>query len=126
MSGNSMKKDNTYKMKRVNVHCRKGIPILFYINQLYAVLNKDYDIHVNGSIEMTGKDYGNLKTVKVYANLCNADGAILYILNSWKNYQVIEDAYYSFSLYCSTVDRFFVPDELEYVEIYLSFNERDS
>lgn len=125
MVGNNIKKDNIYKMKRVNVHCREGTSKLFNIGQLYGVLNKDYDIHINGSIEMTCKDYGNLKKVKVYANLCNAEGEILYVLNSWKNYQVKEDSYYSFSLYCSTVDRFFDPAELEYVEIYLSFNEKD-
>lgn len=112
------------KMKRVEVRCRK-IPELFKIDQLYGVLNEDYDIHVNGSIEMPGKDYGNLKKVKVYANLCNKDGAILYILNGWKNYQVCEGAYNSFSMYCSTVGRFFDPRELEYVEVYLSFNEKD-
>ena len=37
----------------------------------------------------------------------------------------MEESYYSFSLDCSTVDRFFDPVELEYVEIYLGFNEKD-
>jgi hypothetical protein len=114
------------KMKKVEVRCREGISELFKIDQLYCVLNGDYDIHVNGSIEMTGKGYGNLKKVKVYANLCNEDGAILYILNCWKNYPISEGFYNSFSLYCSTIGRFFDPSELEYVELYLSFNEKDS
>ncbi len=53
-------------MKKVEVRCREGISELFKIEQLYGVLNEEYDIHVNGSIEMTEKDYGNLKKVKVY------------------------------------------------------------
>lgn len=121
-----IKKDTLNKMKKVEVRCRDLSSELFKIDQLYGNLNEDYDIHVNGSIEMIGKDYGNLEKVKVYANLCNKDGAILYVLNGWRNYQVGEGVYSSFSMYCSTVCRFFDPIELEYVEIYLSFNERDS
>ena len=52
--------------------------------------------------------------------------AILHVLNGWKNYLVDKGIYNSFSLYCSTVGRYFDPDELEYVELYLSFNEKDS
>lgn len=122
----STKMATVNKMKRVDVHCREGISEHFKIDQLYGVLNADYDIHVNGSIEMTGKDFGNIKKVRVYVNLCNKDGAILYVLNGWKNYLVSEGAYNSFSLYCSNVGRFFDPSELEYVELYLSFNESDS
>lgn len=121
-----MGKSETNKMKKVDVHCRKDISDLFKINQLYCVLNDDFDIRVNGSIEMVGKSYGNIKNVKIYANLCNKDGQILYVLNGWKNYPVNEGDYNSFSLYCSTVGRFFDPSELNYVELYLSFNENDS
>ena len=113
-------------MKRVEVRCRDGVLGAFKIDQLYCVINEDYDIHINGSIEMIGKDYGNIENVKVYANLCNIDGAILYVLNGWKNYSVGEGIYNSFSLYCSNVDRFFDIEEHEYVELYLSFNERES
>lgn len=113
------------KMQKVDVRYRDEPLGLIKIDQLYCVLNGDYDIHVNGSVEMIAKDYGNLKNVKVYANLCNKDGAILYVLNGWKNYPISTGRYNSFSLYCSTVCRFFDPSELEYVEIYLSFNEED-
>ena len=75
---------------------------------------------------MIGKEFGNIERVKVYANLCNKDGAILYVLNGWRNYSVSEGKYNSFSMYCSTIGRFFNPSELEYVELYLSFNEKDS
>ena len=114
------------KMKQVEVRVREGISELFKIDQLYSVINKDFDIHVNGSIEMVGKEYPNLKRVKVYANLCNKDGSILYILNDWKNYPINVGDYHSFSLYCSSVGRFFDPSELEYVELYLSYNEKDN
>lgn len=43
-----------------------------------------------------------------------------------KNYLVSKETYNSFSLYCSTIGRFFDPEELDYVELYLSFNESDS
>lgn len=121
-----MGKNRTNKMKKIEVCCREGISELFKIDQLYSVLTKDNDIHVNGSVEMIGSDYGNIKRIKVYANLCNKDGAILYVLNGWKNYSVSKGTYISFSLYCSTIGRFFNPDELDYAELYLSYNEKDS
>ena len=114
------------KMKQVEVRVRDGISESFKLDQLYGVVNEDFDIHVNGSIEMIDKEYPNLERVKVYANLCNKDGLILYILNNWNNYQINAGDYHSFSLYCSTVGRFFDSSELEYVELYLSFNEKES
>lgn len=117
--------DTRNKMKKVDVHCRQGLSEFFKISQLYGVLNEEYDIHVNGSIEMIGKAYENIKKVKIYANLCNKDGAILYVLHDWENYLVSEGLYHSFSLFCCAVDRFFDPSELEYVELYLSFNEKN-
>ncbi len=68
-------------MKKINVRCRDKISELFKIDQLYSVLTDDNDIHVNGSVEMIGSDYGKIKRIKVYANLCNKDVAILYVLN---------------------------------------------
>ncbi len=121
-----MDKNKSNKMKKLKVHCREGIAESYKIGQLYGVLTEDNDIHVNGSVEMIGSDYGNVKRIKVYANLCNKDGEILYVLNGWKNYPVSKGAYNSFSLYCSTIGRFFNPDELDYVELYLTFNEKDS
>ncbi len=112
-------------MKRVTIRCREGIPEMFKIDQLYGVLNADNDIHVNGSVEMRETDFGNIKKIKVYANLCNKDGAILYVLNGWRNYSVKDGTYHSFSLYCSTLGRFFNPAELAYVELYLGYNEKD-
>lgn len=126
MKESKVGKDKTYKMKKIKVCCRERISELFKIDQLYSVLTEDNDIHVNGSVEIIGSNYGNIKKIKVYANLCNKYGAILYVLNGWKNYPVSKGTYNSFSLYCSTIDRFFDPDELDYVELYLSFNEKDS
>lgn len=113
------------KMNHVEVRAREGYEKLYQIDQLYVAINEDYDIHINGSIQMIGMKTEDVKKVKVYANLCNQEGKILYVLNNWKNYPVKEEAYNSFSLYCSTISRFFNPEELSYVEIYLSFNERD-
>lgn len=120
-----IKANGENRMKSIEICCRKGFSEGFQIAQLYAVLNKDYDIHVHGSIQMTGMEYGSKRRVKVYANLCNKQGAILYVLQCWKNYPIRSGNYFSFSLYCSTVNRFFNPADLDYVEIYLSFNERD-
>lgn len=121
-----MSKNKTNKLKRVEVRCRDGISDLFKIDQLYGVMNEDYDIHVNGSINMPEKDYGNIKRVRVYANICNKEGEILYILNNWTNYPVEVGNYRSFSLYCSAVGRFFDVEEIEYAELYLSYNEKES
>ena len=91
-----MGKDKTYKMKKIKVCCRERISELFKIDQLYSVLTEDNDIHVNGSVEIIGSNYGNIKKIKVYANLCNKYGAILYVLNGWKNYPVSKGTYNSF------------------------------
>lgn len=121
-----MYKDETCKMKKIKVRCREGISEFFKIDQMYGVLTKDNDIHVNGSVEVVGSDHENIKSIKVHANLCNRDGAILYVLNGWKNYLLGNGMYNSFSLYCSTIERFFDPAELDYVELYLTFNENNS
>ena len=71
-------------------------------------------------------EYGKIRRIRVYANICNKEGAILYILNDWKNYTVSEGMYYSFSIYCSSIDRYINIDELEYVELYLGINEKDT
>lgn len=89
------------------------------------VINEETDVHVNGAINIVGADLRKFKKVKVYANLCNEAGEILYILNCWKNYSVEERGYFSFSMYCSTVNRFFDIEDLEYAEIYVVFNEKD-
>ncbi len=113
-------------MKKINVRCRDEIPHCFKIDQLYGVLNKDNDIHINGSLVMDGNEYGNVKRVKIYANLCNKEGAILNVINGWKNYTVADGKYISFSLYCSAIGRFFDIEDLDYVELYLSINEKNS
>lgn len=95
------------------------------IGQTYGTINEETDVHVNGAINIVGADFRKIKKVKVYANLCNEAGEILYILNCWKNYSVEERGYFSFSMYCSTVNRFFDIEDLEYAEIYVVFNEKD-
>lgn len=120
-----MGKDKTCKMKKVKVHCREGISESFKIDQMYGVLTKNNDIRVNGSVEMVGTDYGNIRRIKVYGNMCNKKGEILYVLNGWKNFPVSKGAYNSFSLNCCAIGRFFDPEELDYVELYLAFNEKD-
>lgn len=78
---------------------------------------------MNGAISIVGKYFEKYKQVKVYANLCNEEGEILYILNCWKNYNIEVNGYFSFSMQCSTVDRFFNIEELVYAEIYVVFDE---
>ena len=52
------------KMKKIKVRCREGISECFKIDQMYGVLTKDNDIHVNGSVEVVGTDYDNIKRIK--------------------------------------------------------------
>lgn len=115
-------------MKKINVCYRQGEGQsgLFKIDQLYGVLTQDNDIHANGSVEVIGNDCGDIKTIRIYGNICNKDGAILHVLNGWKDYPVSKGMYKSFSLYCSTIERYFDPEEISYIELYLSFNEENS
>lgn len=113
-------------MHRIEVKVREQATDIIQISQTYGVINEDTDVHVNGAVAVIGKDLGDYKKIKVYANLCNKEGEILYILNGWKNHKLEENGYFSFSMYCSTVNRFFGIEEFSYAEIYVVFNEKDS
>lgn len=112
-------------MKNIEVRCRQAYFEILEINQLYGNINEDSDIHINGAITVVEKDNDTYRNVRVYANLCNEEGAILYVLNSYKNFMLKGNVYFSFSVYCSMVNRFFDVNELSYAEIYVVFNEKE-
>ena len=112
-------------MNRIKIKVKEQYSDIIKIGQTHGTINEETDVHVNGAINIVGSDLRKFKKVKVYANLCNEAGEILYILNCWKNYSVEERGYFSLSMYCSTVNRFFDIEDLEYAEIYVVFNEKD-
>lgn len=111
-------------MKKVEVRCRETMDFL-KIGQLYSIMDDDCDIHINGSLTIENEEFGELKTVKVYANLCNEAGEILYLLRAYSDFSLTTNVYYSFSVYCADLSRFFRVDELAYVEIYTVFDEEE-
>jgi len=113
-------------LQRIEVKVREQATDIIRISQTYGVLNEDSDIHVNGAVTVIGENLGDYKKINVYANLCNKDGEILYILNGWKNHELGKNRYFSFSMYCSAVNRFFDIEEFSYAEIYMIFNENDN
>lgn len=108
-------------MKKIEVRCRKNEILKF--DQLYATMDEEYDVHINGSIIVATKDLKEYKTAKVYSNLCSGEGAILHVIENYKNYQLYEDSYYSYSMFGRDMSRFFDIDELAYIEVYATFNE---
>ncbi len=95
------------------------------VNQLYASLNEEDDIHINGSVSNVGKGLkGNLLEIK--ANLCAENGEILYVLNTYSTMKFDLVRYDSFSMYCSSVSRFFDMDELHHVELYPRVKKEDA
>lgn len=112
-------------MDKIEVRCRDGYSDIIRIEQAYGNINEDSDIHINGSITVVDNDLKKYKKVRIYVNLCNENGNVLYVLNNWKNVALDVNKYFSFSAYCASVNRFFDLSEFKYAEIYAMFNEKD-
>lgn len=110
-------------MKKNKIRPRECKKEIIKLDQLYATINEEGDVKINGSMSVTIQDFQTYNEAKVYANLCNKDGAILYVCDAYKHFKLYEDAYYSFSMFCMNTKRFFDPDELAYIEVYTTFNE---
>lgn len=93
------------------------------IDQLYGVFVDDgeVDIKVNGSLIVEGFLSG--QTCQVNATVCNNKNQILYVLNDYTKIPMKKDEYYAFSLFCYKVDRFVTPDDVAYVEVYVTITE---
>lgn len=111
-------------MIKVEIKKRK-IAKFLKVSQVYGVINEENNIRVNGSVLVNGDEFDGHEHVKIYANLCNEEGAILYVIHSQKNYKLYDDAYYSFSMRVKNFSRYFDIKELRYVEIYAVFDETD-
>lgn len=94
---------------------------IFKVSQLYADINDEKDIHVNGSVSLIG-DVGKITSIKIMANLCDAKGAILMNMNSYKSHKTEVSEYFVFNLYCADVSRYFDVNELEHIELYAEYN----
>lgn len=68
-------------MNRIKIKVKEQYSDIIKIGQTYGTINEETDVHVNGAINIVGADLRKFKKVKVYANLCNEAGEILYILN---------------------------------------------
>lgn len=111
-------------MENFEVRFREGYSNIIKFDQMYGIINEDSDVHVNGSISIVGKDNIAYKKARVHVNLCNKDGLILYVLNTYNNFHLKENEYFSFSVFCSTLNRYFDIKELAYAEVYVIFNEK--
>lgn len=72
-------------MDKIEVRCRDGYSDIIRIEQAYGNINEDSDIHINGSITVVDNDLKKYKKVRIYVNLCDENGNVLYVLNNWKN-----------------------------------------
>lgn len=110
-------------MKRLEAQSKYGQKTVCKIDQLYSAINSDNDIHVNGAITVLPRRIRQTRCVNVYANLCDKNGAILHILNTYRDFNLQDDAYYSFSMYCADVSRYFDIAELDHVEVYANYSD---
>ena len=115
---------NGSELKKITVKSKK-YPGKLEFNQLYAVINEDNDIRINGSVDVTSGISSNIRTVSVYANLCNKENEILYVLNSYFTTNVKDNNYFSFSISCLDVSRFIDLTEFSYAELYVLINKDD-
>lgn len=116
-------KNGVSTTKKIAVRYRNdGLSELFKFDQLYGVVREDC-IHINGSVEMVGEDPGGIKTIKVYVNFCNKEGAILEVLDRGKQYTIGKGVYHSFNFCRNDLCRPFDLDEFDYAELYLCYNE---
>ena len=118
-----LRKETRTKMKKIDVKVR-GVYEGIDIGQLYAVINGDNDIHVNGSITVK-KEATDKQNIRIYANLLDKDEHILYVLSSYRSISLKKGSYKSFSMYCAKIERFLPMDELDCIEIYGVYNEKD-
>ena len=107
-------------MRKIEAKSRETLPVLT-MGQLYACINDEKDILVNGSITITDKEKEDVKSVTMHANICDKDGKILYVLDDCRNFKIMLNAYYSFSLYLADSSRFLNVEDLAYVELYATF-----
>ena len=118
-----MNKNEASTTKKIAVRYRSdAMSELFKFDQLYGVVHKGC-IYINGSVEMVGED-PDTKTITVYVNFCNKDGAILEVLDRGQ-YSTRKGMYHSFSFCQNDLYRPFDLDELDYAELYLGYNEQN-
>ena len=69
-------------MKKLDIKSKeyKG---LVKFDQLYAVINDEDELRVNGSVTVSDKSE-NLGYCKIYVNICRSDGAILFVLKDYE------------------------------------------
>lgn len=108
-------------MRELEVKTRNNDVVVF--DQLYANINDNDDIHINGSISTKERENSYRGKIRIYANLCNSDGKILYIFEAYRNFDISMDDYCSFSMYASSLSRFVEMDKTAYVELYISKGE---
>ena len=110
-------------MKRIPVRSKEYKDFL-EIKQLYSALNEHNDIYVNGSINVLKGMPKDIKKVRPVANVCDEEGNILYVLDSFDNLNVKDNTYYSFSIDYVDISRYLDLEELSYVELYVVFDSK--
>lgn len=88
------------------------------IAQTYLQINEDTDINIYGSISC--KDTPPMK-FRIQANMCAANGDILYALSDYTEHTLRQTNYEVFLLFCACVVRFIALEEICYVKLYPSF-----
>ena len=105
-------------MKEFKVECRMKENHLDF-GQLYAIVNDEGYVYVNGSVTVTDQEKVDFAYCTVNANICREDGAILQKLSCTEKFRLVPECYFSFSL--SRYKRFENPEDVAYVEVYLRY-----
>lgn len=102
----------------IEVKCRENHSKMIEFNQMYASINDNNDVSVNGAVAVIG-NAELFEVLQVYANVCNKDGAILYVLNAYKDFPLKGNDYFSFTASCSGIDRYLDIKDISFVEPYV-------
>lgn len=112
-------------MDKIEVRCRGEYSEVLTIGQTLCTLEENGDLNAFGSVKVADNLPKKYRKVRIYANLCDESGNVRYIINSWINVSIDVNVYFSFSMYCANINRFFDAAELKYIEIFPMFNEKD-
>ena len=111
-------------MKKVEMK-HKEYPGILEFNQLHTSINEENDIRINGSVDISEGIPSNIRNVRIFANLCNKEDKILYVLNEYNKVNVRDNNYFSFSISCCDISRFIDIMELDHIELYAMFNKEE-
>ena len=96
------------------------------LSQLYGrfIDDGDVEIRINGAISVKESARKAGQICAVNATICNSKDQILYVLKDYHEVPMIKGVYHAFSMFCCKVERFYSPEDVAYVEVYVTVEDK--